>query len=276
MRWKTAFLAVAMVLVVPVTVKAAEPASDTVQLTLDQGFVERPVSLDLFDGTLNVSWDAKTLVAPSSVAISFVQGTTSTDDQVIASPGVSIVFDDASAIDLDGTFSVTVKAHRPPSPSESPEANVVIAGSASTTVVYGTFAKDRVSFSIPAASSFVVSPTFRDGMMRQGMASWYAYKKCLCAASPDVPKGTRMVVRRADDPSRFTVVTINDWGPERDKHPERVIDLDKVAFARIGNPRGGVMAVTVEIVAPDDPLWKIGDELPPPNWKKLLANLRTQ
>ena len=82
-----------------------------------------------------------------------------------------------------------------------------------------------------------------------------------------------MVVRRADDPSRFTVVTINDWGPERDKHPERVIDLDKVAFARIGNPRGGVVAVTVDVVSPEDPLWKLADELPPPNWKKLVAGL---
>lgn len=273
MRWKIAFLAVAMILVLPATVKAAESAPDSILLTLDQGFVGRPVSLDLFDGVLNVSWDEDTLIGPSALVISLTEGTTSTEDQVVAAPAVSVAFADPSAVSPDGAFSITVKAYRPPSSSEASEANVLPAGSTSTSVVSGSFGGEQVSFPIPAQPSFVLSPVWRDGFMREGIASWYVYRKCLCAASPDVPKGTRMVVRRADDPSQFTVVTINDFGPVRVLHPDRVVDLDKVAFARIGNPRGGLLAVTVDVVLPDDPLWALGDELPPPNWKTLLADL---
>jgi rare lipoprotein A (peptidoglycan hydrolase) len=45
-------------------------------------------------------------------------------------------------------------------------------------------------------------------------------------------------------------------------HPDRVIDLDYAAFERIGNPRGGVLAVNVEVLSEDDPLYALGDELP--------------
>lgn len=267
------FIAVAIVLVLPATVKAQEASVHQLTLTLDQGFVDRSVSLDVFGGKLNVSWDKGTLIAPSDLTIKLVTGATTTIEQAIAASGISIQFAKAEAIHPQGTFRITMKADRPPSSTEQGEASVVT-GAASTTIAQGTFVKDRLSFRVPASASVVVLPAYRDGIMRKGMASWYAYKKCLCAASPDVPKGTRLIVRRADNPSRFTVVTVNDWGPERDKHPERVIDLDKVAFSRIGNPRGGVMAVTVDVVSPEDPLWKLGDELPPPNWKKLIAALR--
>lgn len=92
------------------------------------------------------------------------------------------------------------------------------------------------------------------GYMTQGDASWYAYKNCNCAASPDFAKGTYVLVTRLDDESKTVVVRINDWGPERDKFPKRVIDLDKVAFTAIGNPRGGLMQVRVLPLTPDNPL----------------------
>lgn len=82
--------------------------------------------------------------------------------------------------------------------------------------------------------------------MSEGQASWYKYKNCDCAASPDYAKGTMLKVTRLDDPTRSVVVRVNDWGPERDKHPDRVIDLDYVAFQKIGNPRGGLVGVRVE------------------------------
>jgi hypothetical protein len=273
MRWAFPFIVVAIVLVSPLTVKAAEPAVDSATLTLDASFAGHPVSFDLLDGRVTVAWDAKTLVAPSEMTVSLGQAVTSTNDQQIAAPAVIVSFADPAAIGPRGAFQISVKAYRPPSSTEANEANVMVPTTSTIAIVQGTFAKDRVTFTVPAAPAVTVSPTYRDGIMKQGMASWYAYKKCLCAASPDVPKGTRMIVRRADDPSRFVVVTINDWGPERDKHPERVIDLDKVAFAKIGNPRGGVMAVTVDVVPPEDPLWKLADAIPPPNLKKLLAQL---
>lgn len=276
-------IAVAIVLAIPGVVKAQDLLADapvqrsndapSIRLSLDEGFVGRPVSLDLFDGKVNISWNAETLIEPSALTVSLVRGTTSSDDQVIAAPAVLVSFSDASAVHPDGRFRVTVKALRPPSASEATEATV-FSSHASSTMLQGAFRGEHVSFTVSAAADVTVAPVFRDGIMRQGKASWYAYKRCLCAASPDVPKGTRLLVRRADDPSRFVVVTVNDWGPERDKHPDRVVDLDKVAFARIGNPRGGVMAVTVDVLDPADPLWKLGNELPPPNMKKLLAALQ--
>jgi rare lipoprotein A (peptidoglycan hydrolase) len=96
--------------------------------------------------------------------------------------------------------------------------------------------------------------------MPQGTASWYAYQKCLCAASPDFPKGTRLRVRSTANPSNFVVVRINDWGPERDKHPERVIDLDAVAFKKLAPLGAGVIGVTVEPLLPTDPDYSLADQ----------------
>ncbi len=98
-----------------------------------------------------------------------------------------------------------------------------------------------------------------DGWMTNGDASWYAYKNCLCAASPDFPKGTKVLVTRKDDPDKKVVVTINDWGPERDIFPERVIDLDKVAFSKLASPRLGVIQVTVAPYSEDSESVLIAD-----------------
>lgn len=85
------------------------------------------------------------------------------------------------------------------------------------------------------------------GFMSKGVASWYAYKDCDCAASPDYPKGTLIKVTNVDN-DKTVVVKINDWGPERDVFPNRVIDLDVVAFEKIGNPRMGLINVEIEPV----------------------------
>ena len=82
------------------------------------------------------------------------------------------------------------------------------------------------------------------GFMNSGVASWYAYKDCDCAASPDYPKGTQLLVTNVDN-GKQVVVTVNDWGPERDIFPNRVIDLDVVAFEKIANKRMGLCNVTV-------------------------------
>lgn len=79
-----------------------------------------------------------------------------------------------------------------------------------------------------------------------GQASWYKYKGGLFAASPDFPKGSRLRVFNLDAPGRFVDVTVNDFGPDRDRHPDRVIDLDKVAFKRIAPTGQGMARVRVE------------------------------
>ncbi|MFA5753776.1 MAG: RlpA-like double-psi beta-barrel domain-containing protein [Patescibacteria group bacterium] len=90
-------------------------------------------------------------------------------------------------------------------------------------------------------------------LMTVGTASWYKYKNGLFAASPDFIKGTVLRVHNLDN-GKFVDVTINDFGPERDKHPDRVIDLDKVAFAKIASTGAGLINVKVEplkIIIPD-------------------------
>ncbi len=78
---------------------------------------------------------------------------------------------------------------------------------------------------------------------QQGIASWYRYKGCPCAASRDYPKGSKLRVTRADDPSRSVVVTVNDYGPEL--WTGRTVDLDLVAFQKLGSKGAGLLTVTV-------------------------------
>jgi len=84
-------------------------------------------------------------------------------------------------------------------------------------------------------------------IMEEGVASWYRYKNCNCAASPDYPKGTKLRVINLEDKSKPSViVTVNDWGPDRSVHPDRVIDLDLVAFKKIARKCMGLVKVKVE------------------------------
>ena len=76
--------------------------------------------------------------------------------------------------------------------------------------------------------------------MTEGAASWYSYKRCNCAASPDYPKGSVLRVTNLEN-NKFVDVTVNDYGPDRTIHPERVIDLDKVAFLQLGELWQGIL-----------------------------------
>ncbi len=78
-----------------------------------------------------------------------------------------------------------------------------------------------------------------------GTASWYKFKNGLFAASPDFAKGTVLRVHNKNNGKTVDVV-INDFGPERALHPDRVIDLDKVAFEKIASPGAGLVPVFVE------------------------------
>ena len=81
-----------------------------------------------------------------------------------------------------------------------------------------------------------------------GEASWYGYKDCDCAASPDYPKGSSLLVTRLDDPTKFVTVVVNDYGPDRAVHPDRIIDLDKLAFAKLVSLGAGLIDVRVTLL----------------------------
>jgi len=78
-----------------------------------------------------------------------------------------------------------------------------------------------------------------------GQASWYAYKGGNFAASPDFPKGSRLRVTNLAN-GKFIDVTVNDYGPNRLRLPNRVIDLDKQAFKKIASLGAGLVNVKVE------------------------------
>ena len=84
--------------------------------------------------------------------------------------------------------------------------------------------------------------------MSEGVASWYRWQDCDCAASPDYAKGSFLVVARQDDPERSVTVVVNDYGPDRAIHPDRVIDLDAVAFEKLASLGAGLIDVTVKLL----------------------------
>jgi len=81
-----------------------------------------------------------------------------------------------------------------------------------------------------------------------GQASWYKYKGGMFAASPDFPKNSKLRVYNTAN-NKFVDVTINDFGPERKLHPNRVIDLDKVAFKKIASTGAGIINVRVQPIS---------------------------
>ncbi|MCX6795767.1 MAG: serine hydrolase [Candidatus Falkowbacteria bacterium] len=100
-----------------------------------------------------------------------------------------------------------------------------------------------VSATIPAGS--LVALFIKPDSLAFGTASWYRFKGGLFAASPDFPKGTKLKVTNLEN-NKSVVITVNDYGPERNKLPDRAIDLDLVAFEKIAKKSVGLIKVKVE------------------------------
>lgn len=87
-----------------------------------------------------------------------------------------------------------------------------------------------------------------------GKASWYRYKGGNYAASPDFPKGSVLRVFNLDynntsGLSPYVDVEINDYGPDRNLHPDRVVDLDLVAFQKIAKKSQGIINIRIEPIS---------------------------
>lgn len=83
-----------------------------------------------------------------------------------------------------------------------------------------------------------------------GKASWYVhphYRTILMAASTIYPKGSIVKVTNLAN-NKSVTVTIKDYGPDPIKHPERVIDLNKIAFQKIASTRAGIINVSVDVI----------------------------
>ena len=80
------------------------------------------------------------------------------------------------------------------------------------------------------------------GKSHSGAASWYAWTGTMAAANPWLPKGSYVKVTNTEN-GKSVIVVINDRGPFV---PGRIIDLDKVAFAKIASVGAGVINVKME------------------------------
>ncbi|MEI6836000.1 MAG: RlpA-like double-psi beta-barrel domain-containing protein [Candidatus Falkowbacteria bacterium] len=104
----------------------------------------------------------------------------------------------------------------------------------------------KVSVEIPF-SDVRLAVFASSNILTVGRASWYTHKNGLFAASPDFAKGSVLRVYNLAN-GKFVDVTINDYGPERNTHPDRVVDLDKVAFKKIAALGAGTINVKIEII----------------------------
>ncbi len=99
---------------------------------------------------------------------------------------------------------------------------------------------DRIKDPIP---EIVTQGTYvKLGKSHSGGASWYAWTGTMAAANPWLPKGSYVKVTNTEN-GKSVIVVINDRGPFV---PGRIIDLDKVAFAKIASIGAGVINVKME------------------------------
>lgn len=80
------------------------------------------------------------------------------------------------------------------------------------------------------------------GKSHTGLGTWYAHTGTLAAASPWLPLGSYARVTNKEN-GKSVIVKINDRGPFG---PNRIIDLDKVAFQKIASIGAGIINVKVE------------------------------
>lgn len=106
--------------------------------------------------------------------------------------------------------------------------------------------KQYVSITSDATNAWLIVLA-KPEVMTIGDASWYKFKEGLFAASPDFPRGTVLRVHNLNN-GKFVDVTVNDYGPDRKIHPDRVIDLDRVAFEKIAPLGAGLTKVRIEVL----------------------------
>ncbi len=89
----------------------------------------------------------------------------------------------------------------------------------------------------------VIGTKIEVGDTDKGRASWYAYTGKLACASTKYSKGTWLRVTNRDN-GKQVIVQVNDYGP--DSGTGKIIDLDSVAFKKIGTLGQGVVNVKIE------------------------------
>ncbi|MFA4954775.1 MAG: septal ring lytic transglycosylase RlpA family protein [Patescibacteria group bacterium] len=229
MKRRTILSQLASSLVVLVCFAQPAAAAELGVFHLDQGFIGRAVNLQLDAGRLVLSWNAGSLVKEAELQIfsaSPTQYMVRTSDVAAWPKKIKIALKTEGVLGKNEDWRI--------------EENV------SGTWVGRTSVSAKGYVTAEAAPGNEVRLNKAPRGLRKGDATWYRYKGCLCAASPDFPKGTKLLVKRVDDPSKSVIVRVNDYGPDRRIFPKRAIDLDAVAFKQLARLSAGVVAVTVE------------------------------
>jgi D-alanyl-D-alanine carboxypeptidase len=100
-----------------------------------------------------------------------------------------------------------------------------------------------ISILLPLPTALADNPDLSIGIT--GKASWYDFKTGLFAASTIYPNGQKDRLHHIAT-KKFVDVIINDYGPDPQQHPDRVIDLQKEAFLQLATLGTGVISVRLE------------------------------
>lgn len=102
---------------------------------------------------------------------------------------------------------------------------------------------DSVCFA-DSLDSLNINKNFLEVTSFEGVASWYSYRGGMFAASTKFKKGSVLRVINPVNKKSVTVV-VNDYGPNKKKHPNRVLDLDKMAYKKIAPLGTGLVKIII-------------------------------
>lgn len=119
----------------------------------------------------------------------------------------------------------------------------IVGSPASTALASGTEGTAVAGLPVPLARN-----KDKEALVYQGKASFYDYRlksgwtslgKLVCATR-DFSRGTMMLVKNLDN-GKTVVCKVTDYGPNKQAHPDRIVDLSSTAFAVIGDLRMGIL-----------------------------------
>lgn len=208
------------------------------EASVGQNSLNRDLSFNAFDNLINIGLPAGQLTAPAVIRLSQIHEPAKAPNGFSDSPILYQIDIPATAF-AQGRFFISLKS------SGSDKYKQLYFFDKNSAEGWRPLPTNE-NFGKGVISTYLTMPFSRLALFEsnsaivKGKASWYKYKNGLFAASPDFPKGSRLRVINLDNRKSVDVV-VNDFGPNRSLHPDRVVDLDAVAFARLAPLGQGMM-----------------------------------
>ncbi len=237
----------------------ADDLSNSLQFSASIGTsgLEQDYSFAPFESRLQVGFPAGRFKTATTVNITEIQGATTTAPTGFSPASATYQIDTNADTFVPGNYFVSVVSSGSKFYKQIYFFDSNFPGNWRPLPTNENFAKNLVSttLTLPFVRFAVFEST---SALALGDASWYRYKNGLFAASPDFPQGTRLRVINKDNKKSVDVV-VNDFGPDRTQQPNRVLDLDAVAFERLAPLGQGTVQVMVEVLPAD-----VISQTPPP------------